>query len=251
MESKPGRRLTGKAAPERGARDAVGEATVAEKNRQRAARLRIIEAFSRLGMLCDEWPDFVREYYADPGQRTQYHHITYPSPFQPPAFDRLNQSPEDWAKEADRAWELHRKKFLEQCTYWVKAGGDEEIEQVKPTRGTGSRKSTQVERPIRGANTSIQQRNEWAAKYLAKIPLQEIAGEHADASTVGRAAREIVRSAGWNTKSRLEKPAPSTTHQEFPKYKYHRTQPELIVQDREAELALGDGWENTPPALAK
>jgi len=213
----------------------VGEAAVAKKNRQRETRLRIIEGFTRVGLSYDQWPDFVREYYADPGQRTQYHQAACPNPFQAPAFDRLNQSAEDWAKVADKECERHRNKFLEQCEYWVQAGVDEEIEKVKALRGPGSRKPAQVGSPKRGTNAPVERRYEWAARYLARVPLKEIAGENAGPSTVGRTVRKIVREAGWNTKSRLNRPAPQspTTHQEFSKYKYHRTEPERIVQNPE------------------
>lgn len=250
-KSRLGRRLTGKAKkPEAGTRGAVGQAAVAEKNRQRKVRLSIIDELIRLGIPYDQWPDFVQAYYADPRQRTQYHHGAWPNPFQAPVFDRLNQSKEDWVKVADGAWERHRNKFLQQCESWVRAGVDEQIEEVKAARGPGKRKLAHVGGQRRGANTPVERRYEWAARYLAKVPLKEIAG---NASTVGRIAREIVRSAGWNTKSRFNKPGPhaTTTYQEYPKWKYHRTEPARIVHDREEELALGDGWENTPPTLAK
>jgi hypothetical protein len=251
-KSQSGRQLTGKTKMSRmGARAATGQATVAEKNRQRETRLRVIEALIRLDISYDRWPNFVREYHAEPGQRTEYQQLTFPSPFQAPALDRLNQSPEDWAKFADRAWKLHRNKFIQQCEDWVKAGVDEEIE-WKATRGPGSQPAAPTSRPKRGANAPFERRYDWAAQYLAQIPLKEIAGEHANSSTVGRIARAIVRSADWDPKSRLNKVVPHTiTHQEFPKYKYHRSEPVRIVRDREEELALGDGWENTPPAPSK
>jgi hypothetical protein len=249
-ESKSGRRLSEEVESATETQGPVGEAAVAKKNRQRETRLRIIEGFTRTGLSYDQWPDFVREYYADPGKRTQYHHAAFPNAFQASAFDRLNQSAEDWVKVADQEWERHRNKFLEQCEYWTRVGVDEEIEKVRALRGPGSRKPSQAGSPKRGTNAPIERRYEWAARYLAREPLKEIAGEDADPSTVGRIVRKIVRLAGWNTKSRLNKPAAqaSSTHQEFPKYKYHRTEPERIVQNREEELALGDGWENTPPA---
>jgi hypothetical protein len=249
-ESKSGSGLSDEVESATETKGPVGEATAAKSNRQRETRLRIIEGYSRVGLSYDQWPDFVRAYYADPGQRTQYHHAAFPIPFQASAFDRLNQSAEDWAKVADQEWERHRNKFLEQCEYWVKAGVDEEVEKVRALRAPGSRKPSEVGSQKRGTNAPIERRYEWAARYLGGVPLKEIAGENADPSTVGRIVRKIVRDAGWNTKSRLNKPvaqAPST-HQEFPKYKYHRTETERIVQNREEELALGDGWENTPPA---
>jgi len=138
-ESKSGQKLSGNVESATETQGPVGESAVAKKNRQRETRLRIIEGFQRVGLSYDQWPDFVRKYYADPGQRTQYHHAAFASPFQAPAFDRLNQSPEDWAKVADKEWERHRNKFLEQCEYWVKAGVDEETETGKAVRGPGAR----------------------------------------------------------------------------------------------------------------
>lgn len=35
-------------------------------------------------------------------------------------------------------------------------------------------------------------------------------------------------------------------YQEFPKWKYHRTGKSVIVEDRDAEDALGEGWANSP-----
>lgn len=32
----------------------------------------------------------------------------------------------------------------------------------------------------------------------------------------------------------------------YPKWKYHDTEPACVVDDEEAELALGDGWRDTP-----
>jgi hypothetical protein len=141
---------------------------------------------------------------------------------------------------ADKEWERPWNKFLEQREYWVKAGVDEEIERVKVLRGPGSTKPARVESPKRGSNAPIERRYEWAARYLVKVPLKEIAGQNADPSTVGRTVRKIVREAGWNTKSRLNQPAPQapSSQQEYPKCKYHRTEPERIVQNPAEELAL-------------
>jgi len=177
-----------------------GLAAAAEKNREREARLRIIDAFGRLGISSDQWPDFVRAFYTDQQQRIVYHQFMTPSPFQPPDFDRLNESPQDWAKVADSAWALHRNRFLQQCEDWVRAGVDEKIVEAKHARGTGKKAPAPVGSKRRGGNTPIDRRYEWAAKYLLKLPLKEIAGAEADATTVGRVAREIVRLAGWATK---------------------------------------------------
>jgi hypothetical protein len=195
------RKLVGKVQmPEPKRQGVEGFAAAAEKNRKRDARLRITEAFGRLGIPHNQWPDFVRTFYTDQHQRIEYHDYMTPSPFQAPDFDRLNASPKDWVKVADRAWDLHRNRFLKECEDWVSAGVDEEIEEMKRARGTGKKSPTQVVGRRRGSNTPIDRRYEWAARYLIGVPLKEIAGADADATTVGRVAREIVRLAGWPTK---------------------------------------------------
>ena len=50
----------------------------------------------------------------------------------------------------------------------------------------------------RGGNTPLDQRYEWAAKYLVGVALKEIAAQDgADWSTVGRVARGVLRIASW------------------------------------------------------
>src|SRR5437868_5544345 len=93
----------------------LGQAAAARKNRQREVRLGITQAFARLGIRFREWPNFVQAYYTDPHQQNEYRQLVTPSPFQAPDFDRLNQSPDDWIKEADTAWRLHRNAFLQEC----------------------------------------------------------------------------------------------------------------------------------------
>jgi hypothetical protein len=181
-------------------KNARGQAAAAESNRRREVRLGSIQAFFRLGIPYSEWPDFVKVYYADPHQQNQYCQNMLPLPFHAPDFDRLNQSPAEWKKAADTAWTLHRNRFLEECQNWVKMGVDEEIVWKERPRGPGNREFGRGRR--RADNTAIDQRFVWAAQYLARVPLKQIAGEHADPSTVGRIAREIVRSAGWPTRSR-------------------------------------------------
>jgi hypothetical protein len=180
----------------------VGQAAAAKRNRQREVRLSIIDAFVRLRIPFHVWPDFVQAYYTDPHQQNKYRQLMTPSSFHAPDFDRLNQSPDDWIKEADRAWALHRNTFLDECGNWVKAGVDEEIVEAKRPRGPGKKMPVNEGVQRRGDNTPIERRYEWAAKYLARVALKEIAGEDACASTAGRIARQIVRSAGWVTKSR-------------------------------------------------
>ena len=62
---------------------------------------------------------------------------------------------------------------------------------------------------------------------------------------------EVLRAAEWPTKLKADQRcAPVTyTHQNFPKWKYHRTEPACTVDDAEQEAALGDGWVDTPTAF--
>ena len=58
----------------------------------------------------------------------------------------------------------------------------------------------------RGSNTPVDRRYDWAARYLAREPLKEIAAaEGADPSTVGRNARETLRMAGWKAQRKSTK----------------------------------------------
>lgn len=224
-----------------------GQAAAAEKNREREARFRIVQALNRLSIPIAHWPDCVQAFYIDPSQRTEYHQSIAPSPFQAPKFDRLNQSPKEWAKLADSAWARHRNRFLQTFPSWVAAGVDEEIVE-KRVRGPGKKPPAKAKSRRRGDNTTIDQRYEWAAQYLVRVPLKQIAVGDADVSTVGRVARAIIRSAGWSTKSRTNKPSSEAAriYEEFPKVKYHRTEPARIVQDSQEEAALGDDWTDTP-----
>jgi len=129
-----------------------------------------------------------------------------PPVFQAPAFDRLNQSPEAWARQADDAWQRHRDDFLETCEFWVTAGVDERIGKARLPRGTGQKTGSQAVDRKRGSNTPVDRRYDWAARYLAREPLKEIAAaEGADPSTVGRNARETLRMAGWKAQRKSTK----------------------------------------------
>src|SRR6185369_13116137 len=100
--------------PGLGRKDPEGLAAAAGKNRERVNRFWIIDGFRRLKIPYAQWPDFVQAFYTDPQQQIEYHQSMIPPPFQAPEFDRLNQSPEDWVKVADRAWKQHRDRFLQQ-----------------------------------------------------------------------------------------------------------------------------------------
>jgi len=76
----------------------AGQASSAAKNREREARVGIIQAFGSLGIPFNQWPDFVRAFSTDPRQQIEYSQSMTPAPFQAPEFDRLNQSPRDWGR---------------------------------------------------------------------------------------------------------------------------------------------------------
>ena len=170
-----------------------GQADAARKNRETQTRQKIVRALQCLGMEFCTWPDFVQEFYRDPREQTVFQDCAIPPPFQPAEFDRLNQSPEDWAKAANADWQQHLDRFLQSCQAWVVAGVDEEIPGAKQVRGPGIKLGGE-----RGKNTILKRRHVWAAKYLMLVPLKEIAGQDdADATTVGRIARATLSQAKW------------------------------------------------------
>jgi hypothetical protein len=175
---------------------AGAQVAAAEKNRTRAARMSIVRALQSLGpRVCGIWPDFVVAFIKNETPQTENKQTASAEPFQPPDYDRLNQSPADWARMADAAWRKHRDAFLRRCEFWERAGVDEEIPPVIRLRGAGlaARKSE------RGANSAVDHRYVWAAKYLLGFRVKAIAADDlADASTVGRIARQILEEADWS-----------------------------------------------------
>ena len=112
----------------------LGQAAAGAKNRQLANRFEIVRAFNRLPIPFHQWPEFVQTFHTDPSQRTGYHQRIAPSPFRAPVFDRLDQSPQDWQRLADAAWERHRDRFLKACEGWVNLGVDEAIVEKRMRR---------------------------------------------------------------------------------------------------------------------
>jgi len=183
----------GNAIKDAGAPD-TGEAAAAAKNRETRVRLGIVKAFQQLGIPYSEWPDFVRTFYTNAQARTEYSESIDPQSFQPPAFDRLNQSPEEWTKVADAAWQQHRSRFLEWCQSFVTLGVDQEILPAKSTRGPG--------RKGRRLNAPLGLRYQWAARRLNGAAWKEIAGESFKEDHVKKAAGEVLKAAGWSTKTK-------------------------------------------------
>lgn len=70
-----------------------GEAAAANSNQQLQQRHLIVKALQTLGHeRFAQWLDFVRKFYTEAGERINYEQAVSPSPFQPPSFDRLNQT---------------------------------------------------------------------------------------------------------------------------------------------------------------
>jgi hypothetical protein len=180
------------------------QAAAARKNRELRVRVSIIRAMRNLGAAYYRiWPDFVRE-YVNLQNRSEFRQPISPPSFQPPVFDRLNQSLEEWAKAADAAWQRDRDRFLQGSQFWVNTGLDGEIPTAKRSRGPRAHAGN----VRRGGNTAVSRRIEWAAKYLVRVPLKEIAAQDgADPATVGRVAREILRAANWLEAAKAERRA--------------------------------------------
>jgi hypothetical protein len=170
----------------------TGDAAAALKNREIRVRLQIIDALQRLGTPMSEWPDFVQTFYRNPQERTAYSDSFESLPFYPPIFDRLSQSPAEWVKVANTAWEQHRDRFLKQCQFGVIAGVDEEIPVAKSTRGPG--------RKGRRRNAALGLRFEWAARRLSGAAWKEIPTESFNEDQVKKTASEVLKLAGWGTK---------------------------------------------------
>jgi hypothetical protein len=175
----------------------TGDVAAAAKNREIRTRLQIIEAFQHLGIPYRDWPDFVRSFFESPQERARFTVSNTPPPFQPPAFDCLNQSREEWKKTADIAWKQFRDRFLEGCQALIALGVDEEIPPVRSTRGLG--------RKGRRLNAPSDLRFEWAARRLSGAAWKEIASDSFTESRIMKAAREVLKLAGWPTKVKAPK----------------------------------------------
>jgi len=167
----------------------TGDAAAAVKNREIRARLQIIGAFQSLGIPRSQWPDFVKDFHTDPQARTEFQHSAVPPPFQPPDFDRLRESPQDWIKKSSAAWQEHQGRFLEAEQHWVTEGVDEEIPPAKGTRGTGRKRR----------NAPLDLRYQWAARRLSGAAWKEIPSGSFTGNQVKKAATAALRLAGWPT----------------------------------------------------
>jgi hypothetical protein len=204
---------------------------------QREAQQRIITALQLMGIPRAKWPTFIQLPLP-----VEAHQTVTPWPFQPPDFERLHQSIDEWVKAADAAWQKYRDGVVQGWQTCVQKGVDAAVPVAKSRRGPGNNR--------RNANTG--DRYKWAALRLSGLDWKEIAARsNATISGVTKAASEVLRAAEWPTKLKADQRcAPVTyTHQKFPKWKYHRTEPACTVGDAEQEAALGDGWVDTPTAF--
>ncbi len=69
----------------------------------------------------------------------------------------------------------------------------------------------------------------------------------AAAHCVGPAVQER-EAAGRRLAARPQR-SPQDLKREYPKWRYHRTEPAVIVEDPQAEADLGEGWADTPAAF--
>jgi hypothetical protein len=179
---------------------ASGQAAAAEQNRQREARLEILQALQGLGIPFQQWSDFVQAYYRDSPQRIVSRQLISPPLFKPPAFDRLNESPKEWKKKADEKWEQHCEPFLKDREFWVQQGVDEKIPETKRRRGVGKAQSQRKRK-----NTAIERRYEWAALRVCGKAWKEIAARYGcQESAVIKAASKVLRVAHWPTKPKSQ-----------------------------------------------
>lgn len=175
--------------------NSTGEAAAANKNREIRARLQIIGALQTLGIPQSQWPDFVRTFHTDPQARTEFEHSAIPPPFQPPDFDRLHESLQDWIKKSNAAWRQYQARFKEAEQAWITQGVDEEIPLAKSTRGTGRM----------GRNAALDLRYQWAARRLSGAAWKEIPCGSFKMDQVKKAATAVLKLADWPTTLKARK----------------------------------------------
>jgi hypothetical protein len=168
-----------------------GEVWAAQRNRQTEARANIVQALQGMRIPLKEWPDFVRNWHQNAHTESRYSSAVIPPAFQPPQYDRLGpESIEAWTRRGDVEWAKHRDRFVSKVQLEEKLGLDEKIPRAKKIRGAGSGKTRR--------NAEAQDRYAWAARRLCGLAWKEIAAElDAKESTVTKAAKQVLRTAGW------------------------------------------------------
>jgi len=183
---------------------ANGDVWAAGKNREREERTRIVQALVDLRVSHDEWPVFIRTWQAQALTDPKYSHQQFPTPFQPPAYDRLgSQSLHEWKRAVDKAWAVHRDDFIARCQYWENKGVDETLPSLPKHRGPGRG----------GRNAAVNERYAWAALRLLGKYWKEIG---TGTSTVKKAASRVLQSARWPTDLRAIKSPGGQRHPHNP-----------------------------------
>jgi hypothetical protein len=172
-----------------------GQAEAAARNRSIKTRWQIIEALQRLRIPQDRWPNFVKQFYQSARGWTESISPCTPPPFQPPDFDPLKESREEWSKRADAAWHRHRDGFLGEQQLWVDTGVEDVIAPPKNTRGAG----------LKARNARTCDRYEWAAARLSGSQWKNIAESPVAADQVRKSASTVLRLANWPTKLQAQK----------------------------------------------
>lgn len=178
-------KLSAETAPESG-----GAAWAANKNRQREARTRIVEALRELGIPQGEWPTFVRHWQAKAATEPTFGFKQIPRSFQPPAYDRLGpETFDEWIARADKAWGKHRDEVIVHWRNWEDAEVDEKVRPPTRPRGPGTRGKERI-------NVDVSERYRWAALRLMGNAWKQI---DAGTSAVEKAASRVLRLADWPT----------------------------------------------------
>jgi hypothetical protein len=206
---------------------------------RRQAREKILRALQRLKVPRQEWPMPLQLPPRPPNRQ-----LLSTDPFRPPPFDRLSQTINDWAKEANEAWDKHLAAQVKRFEFWESTGIDPSIEEAKRSRG--ARKPTSRRRGL-----TVDQRFEAAALRLVGEKWETITatlnGTTGDSlkvnlSAVKKAATAVLETAGWPDKESIV----------FPRKKYHLSGgAETIVYDSDQEHRLEEAdpgsWSDKPP----
>src|SRR5262249_26582170 len=132
--------------------------------------------------------------YMQSHKEPEYHQPISMPPFQPPDFDRLNQSILDWIKAAKAAFEQYIAMQIEEIQGWESEGVDEKIDIEKRSRDH--------DQDDERRNPPVPLRHELAARRLLGMAWKNIAADPDAESTVKKAASEALRAAGWPTKTK-------------------------------------------------
>jgi hypothetical protein len=158
---------------------------------QTRARFLLMQSFYRLKIPREEWPSF--DFYG-PSSDDDKLRSSYGCPvFQPPSYDCLNETQEQWEARANEHWQDHVRKFLE----W--AGG-----MVRLDEAAGELVRVRRRRSTDNGRITERLRFEWTALKLYGLTCAEIADRQAGCTKeqVRVACNRILKEAGLNSKGR-------------------------------------------------